>query len=320
MTLHGVGREPVGVDQPIRYDDVNSPAITHRYDLYEADPKHPDRPKVDPSSVDHNHYAALDTSVATIDHDTGRVNAGRGSHSRTFAVATLSVGDKVTTYPLVFEPRKNYLPPKPVVLPPAPLPPLHVAAAAPQAPPSVGPINAPPLPSPGPPAATPTTPPVAPPAPPAPPPPSFGQALPLSLSPKLTPVSFSGSVVPPSPPPVNPAPPSGSAAKKEAKQRQAATAKSEEGGGGQEAANEAQQGGDNGSMSMTRRKNEPLQYTARVRNAQPSAWSRDLLYGGGLIMGGLVLALGWTTVRPTPRRRQPTVPAPAWARTNRPRR
>jgi hypothetical protein len=30
-----------------------------------------------------------------------------------------------------------------------------------------------------------------------------------------------------------------------------------------------------------------------------------------------VLALGWTAMRPTPRRRQPTIPAPAWARSNR---
>jgi hypothetical protein len=45
-----------------------------------------------------------------------------------------------------------------------------------------------------------------------------------------------------------------------------------------------------------------------------SPWSRDLLYGGGLIVAAVALALGWVTVRPTPRRREPELPAPAWVR------
>jgi hypothetical protein len=55
-------------------------------------------------------------------------------------------------------------------------------------------------------------------------------------------------------------------------------------------------------------------FTALDHTGQPSAWPRDLLYGGGLTLIGLTLALGWLTVRPTPRRRTPDVPAPAWQR------
>ncbi|HEX2015699.1 MAG TPA: hypothetical protein VGN69_03315, partial [Solirubrobacteraceae bacterium] len=50
-----------------------------------------------------------------------------------------------------------------------------------------------------------------------------------------------------------------------------------------------------------------------VGSHQPSAWSRDALYGGGLLLAAAILALG-TTVRPTPRRRSPTLPAPSYAR------
>jgi hypothetical protein len=55
-------------------------------------------------------------------------------------------------------------------------------------------------------------------------------------------------------------------------------------------------------------------FTAVTGRHQPSAWSRDLLYGGGLAGAALILALGFTLVRPGPRRREPPVPAPAWAR------
>jgi hypothetical protein len=54
--------------------------------------------------------------------------------------------------------------------------------------------------------------------------------------------------------------------------------------------------------------------TALDRTTQPSAWPRDLLYGGGLGVAALVAALGFSALRPTPRRRPPTAPAPAWAR------
>jgi hypothetical protein len=67
---------------------------------------------------------------------------------------------------------------------------------------------------------------------------------------------------------------------------------------------------------MTRRDRPKLtpSFTLLAREAQPSAWSRGALYGGGLLLAAAVLALGFTTVRPTPRRRQPSVPAPSYAR------
>jgi hypothetical protein len=37
MTLRGYGREPSGNDTPIRYIEIDSPAVTHRYDLLLAD-------------------------------------------------------------------------------------------------------------------------------------------------------------------------------------------------------------------------------------------------------------------------------------------
>jgi hypothetical protein len=62
---------------------------------------------------------------------------------------------------------------------------------------------------------------------------------------------------------------------------------------------------------MTR--HEPNAFTALAHKDQASAWARDLQWGGGLTLMALVLALGWVTVRPTPRRRMPEVPAPARA-------
>jgi hypothetical protein len=128
---------------------------------------------------------------------------------------------------------------------------------------------------------------------------------------------------------VNPAPPSGSAARKEAKQRQAATAKSEEGGarasdqtmaaGGDQA--ESGPGLPGSAMTrntapMTRREpTRPLSsFTPLAHQHQVSAWTRDLLFGGGLAGAALALALAFVTVRPTPRRREPELPAPSWAR------
>jgi hypothetical protein len=116
---------------------------------------------------------------------------------------------------------------------------------------------------------------------------------------------------------VNPAPPSGSAARKEAKQRQAATAKSEEG-----VSEAREQGGDlandrqapSGTSAATRAEHP---FTALAAHPQPSAWPRDLLYGGGIGVAALILALGFTTVRPLPRRRRPPAAAPVWARTPR---
>jgi hypothetical protein len=347
VILHGVGREPLSVNEPAQVDPINSPAITHRYDLVQADPTRPWLPKTDASG----NYLPLDPSVATVNRQTGLVQTGSGTHPRVYAVAVLSVGSMAASYPMVFEPRHNFvqrrsiLPQIPPIVPPLPTPAVHVAAALPQpppppsnpppAPPEIGTLSLPQLPSltPPPPIAA-LTPPAPPPPPNAPPPPpNAPQPIPLALQAKLTPEGINGTVVPPSPPPVNPAPPSGSAARKEAKQRQAATAKSEEGRG---AAPEAQGlGGDLADSplgaqgaQMTRADHQHPYTRARVSMApvpsfsaigahQPSAWTRDLLYAGGLGAAALVLALGFSIVRPTPRRRQPRLPAEAWARERR---
>jgi hypothetical protein len=356
MLLHGVGREPVGISSgntntlqlptppSLRYDEIDSPAITHRYDLVEADPARPWLPKVDPGSPAPNHYVPLDPSVATVDRETGFVRAGSGSHPRVYAIAILSVGDQAASWPIAFEPsrafvqRKPTLPQLPPVIPPPALPPVHLAAAAPTPPPP--PSSAPPTPpeigspmfpqlpslSPPPPVAA-VAPPAPPPPPNAPPPPAQPQPLPLALQAKLSPVGINATVVPPSPPPVNPAPPSGSAARKEAKQRQAATAKSEEGG-----AEQARDAGvdlaggprmPEGTAQMTRnsapfsrrdRDRPQPSITPMARSAQLSAWTRDLLYGGGISGGALLLAFGFATIRPRSRRRSTPAPARAWAR------
>jgi hypothetical protein len=46
-------------------------------------------------------------------------------------------------------------------------------------------------------------------------------------------------------------------------------------------------------------------------HAQPSAWTTGLQWGGGVGLMALALALGFTTLRPTPRGRRhpPVVPA-----------
>jgi hypothetical protein len=68
-----------------------------------------------------------------------------------------------------------------------------------------------------------------------------------------------------------------------------------------------------GGSAMTRRDTiKPgMSITPLRPGAQRSAWLRDLLYGGGLGVVALVLALSFSVVRPTPRRRRPELPAPA---------
>jgi hypothetical protein len=67
---------------------------------------------------------------------------------------------------------------------------------------------------------------------------------------------------------------------------------------------------------MTRRDQvkPSVSFTPIAHRVQPSAWSRDALYGGGLLLMAAVLALAYTTVRPTPRRRTPHLPAPSYQR------
>jgi hypothetical protein len=131
-------------------------------------------------------------------------------------------------------------------------------------------------------------------------------------------------VVPPPAPPINPAPPGG--ARREAKAKQPAAAKSQEGSSGDEAQGSggdlAQERPSGDGSAMTRRDRTKLApsftfLTGSHARPQASAWSRDALYGGGLLLMAAVLALGYTTVRPTPRRRRPELPAPAWVRNQR---
>jgi hypothetical protein len=356
VTLKGTGREPIAttsaysplLTQVTQYDPIDSPAITHLYSLLAADPQHPWQPST-ACGDQPNGYCPLDPSVATIDPVTGRVKAGKGAHPRVYAIALLSVGDRAATWPLVFEPRKNYIPPVPksLIVPAATLPGLRISpelatalpSTTPPPPPPPPPVSGtlPPPPPPPPPPAPPAPPPppaatAAPPPSPAAPspssPPAVPQQEPLSLNIQLHDIGITPSPIPPSAPVVNPAPPSGSAARKEAKQRQAATAKSEE--GDSRAADQSQTlGGDSadsplglpGSNASTRHpatRRDPTRPGASLTpvhaRAQPSAWPRDLAYGGGLLVAAAVFALGFTIVRPRPRRRPPVVPAPVWLR------
>ncbi|MEA2386240.1 MAG: hypothetical protein QOJ22_414 [Thermoleophilaceae bacterium] len=359
MTLRGVGREPIGYGAKVttRFDQLNTTAISHRYDLVMADPEKPYLPLEDANGD----YVPVPAQVATVDRTTGAVRAGRGPGERTYAIAILSVGDKAATWPIAFEPRRSFTaervkltlpalpraarapaaqqPIRPGEAPPPLAPPPAAAPGSPLSSQSLQPPPPPELPSlptinaAGPPPAPSLSAPPPPPPPPAPPPvPPQQQPLPLSLGAKLQAVAIVPSVNPPAPPPVNPAPPGGAAARKEAKQKQAAVAKSEEQqsvgaetqglGGDQADAPLSPQG-----SQMTR--HQPLEATRRaadrptasfspiVRPDPASAWSRGALYGGGLGLATLALVLGFSVLRPRPRRRPPEVPAPAWNRVRR---
>ena len=256
MTLKGVGREPIGYGNEVmtRFDELNTAAITHRYDLVMADPQKPYLPLEDANGD----YVPVPAQVASVDRTTGALKAGRGRGERTYTIAILSVGEKAASWPIAFEPRRSFaaqrarltLPaipraarapaaqqpirlsdvppppaPPPATPPGSPLSSQTLQAPAPPELPSLPTVNAA-----GPPPPPTLNAPPPPPAPPAPPPtPPQQQPLPLSLNAKLQAVSIVPSVNPPAPPPVNPAPPGGAAARKEAKQKQAAVAKSEEG-------------------------------------------------------------------------------------------
>jgi hypothetical protein len=284
--------------------------------------------------------------VGSIDPIKGTITTGRGNHPRVYAIGLLSVGEKAASWPLVFEPRRSYIPVAParVLTPALPAPPqVHVAAIAatspppppsapPPAPPTVGtptlpqlpglpglpPLNTPPPAAPPPPAGAP---------PPAPPASQAPSALSISVSPQSVGFAPPSGVVPPPAPPINPAPPGG--ARREAKAKQPAAAKSQEGASEQadsvDLANKPN--GAPGSSEMTRHADNAVTRRDRVRpgvsftpiahRTQPSAWSQGALYGGAIGIMALVLALGFSTVRPTPRRRTPGVPAPSYARRQR---
>ncbi|MDX6653091.1 MAG: hypothetical protein QOJ38_1872 [Solirubrobacterales bacterium] len=371
--LSGYGREPVGVDVPIRYDEVSSPAITHCYDLVLADPEKPwlalgakdasekqlagaRKPGAgcasrsldsargvtgtvpDPvgGAVEGANpcapYVCLDPDIGRLtDDQQGSIQAGAGNQKRTFVLAILSVGQKVATYPISFEPRPSFTP---EALPPPPPPGSPPAPPPPPAPPGnqLPQIN---LPSPP---AIPNLPIgaglVPPTAPVPPPPPGASNAAPLNLFLSTSGLQLSpqSTVVPPPAPPIQPAPPGG--ARKEARQKQAAT---EDSGAGTDekssdaAGDLAQDGLD---RSMTRRampesgresmgfsradRSRPGQsFTTLSARAHRGDDTPAALYIGGITLLALTLALGYTHARPTPRRRQPELPAPAYARDRR---
>ena len=359
MTLKGYGREPLGTDTSVRMIEINSPAVTHRYDLVMANPEQPYIPLEDANGD----YVPLPSQVATINQQTGALRAGRGRNARTYAIGLLSVGEHAATWPIAFEPRRSFvaqrakltLPPLPrparapaaqqplrlsETAPPPPAPPLATPGSPlssqtlqPPPPPSFPQLpaaQAPPTPqSPAPPQIP------APPAPPAPPGvPPQQQPQPLALGAKVQAVAIVPSVNPPAPPPVNPAPPGGAAARKEAKQRQAATAKSEEGAGEKaeqatgDLANAPEQA--NGAQMSRRGTDRPAPATRRAQDRP--APSFDLIMAreqpsawarGALYGGGLGLAaLAFTAawLIARPRPRRRTPDLPAPAWSRAPRR
>ena len=360
LKLEGIGREPYGADTSIQIDEINSPAITHCYDLVYADPDKPWLPlqaedaseeqlagqgegchtrepaaetesssaaadSADEDSAGECHpYVCLPASIGTINDQTGDVRAGSGNQDRTFGLAVLSVGEKSATWPISFEPRPSFSPPRvPPPPPPQPPPPPPVPANPP-----IGTVGNLSLPTPP---AFPNLPlgaELVPPAPPIPlPPPGAANVAPLNLFLSVPGINIApqSTVIPPPAPPIQPAPPGG--ARKEARQRQAAAQKS-----GSDVGEESREiqslGGDQaagmpgapGEMTRRDRVQPGQSFTPMTHRHQPSAWATGLQWGGGMTLAALVLYFGWITVRPTPRRRTPELPAPAFARAEHPRR
>jgi hypothetical protein len=288
----------------------------------------------DAASSDAGHcapYLCLPSRIGTVEDQSGQIRAGDGRYPETFAIAMLSVDEEVATYPLVFERspafvtspsiRSGALPKLSGARPGAPPPP-----PPPPGLPQIPQVEIPQIPPPpGIPQLSAATPPeLQPPAPPAPPPPSQQPApLDLSVAPPGVSISTPTALIQPPTPPVNPAPPGG--ARREARQRQAAAQKG--GADSSEQSEETQGGGgdlaqgrpDNANAATrqthdftARRRTRPEpSFTALSRTDEPSASAQGVLYGGGIALAAAVLALGFTTLRPTPRRRQPEVPAPA---------
>lgn len=336
MSARGTAVGPLSAEQPQDYMRLTNGSITHRYDLVLADPERPSEPLLD----ERGEYREVPQDVAEIDRQSGRVRASRsGPDAPLRALVILSMGPRAASYPVTFLPRRSAPPrePEPPVRQarsfPRPVVASNPAARLPQPPAQTPPptpqVGTPQLPSPPalPNLPTPNAEGITPPTPPVPlPPPVSPAATPLTLA--VAPVGLNvappTSVVPPPAPPIQPAPPGG--ARREARQRQAATAKSEQ-AGSDEAARGEGSAGDNESFSpmdfsgseATRRERVPpaASFTPLVRQEQPSAWARGALYGGGLTLMALVLAFGWVHGRPTPRRREPRLPAPAWNRDTR---
>jgi hypothetical protein len=318
VQLEGFGREPVSTDAPLRYDDVSSPAITHRYDLVYADPEKPWLPKDGDHADECDPYDCLPETIGSIDPQSGKVVAGSGAQERTYALALLSVGKLSTTYPISFEPRPSFRTPPPP--PVTPLPPVTTPPAAPAPPAPAPPFQPPTIASPPALVPPPAQSPLAPPVPPAPPPSNVAQ-LELFTSPPVLTVAPTIGIFPPSAPVINVAPPT--AARPVEKARKFAVQSSGSDSDAKSGASQAgEMGGDGANAPPTARgaemtRHDPNAFTALAHRDQASAWARDLQWGGGLTLMALVAAFGWITVRPTPRRRVPEVPAPAWAKNRR---
>jgi hypothetical protein len=369
LALNGYGRSPLstgmlsqetGSSGALHYS-ISTPAITHRYDLLLADPDEPwlacaeddigcqelhtnlakptGEAKATPTPTGKDNpcspYLCLPSRIGVVDDQSGQVRAGDGRYPETFAIAMLSVDEKVATYPLVFKRSPSFVTSPSVRsgtlpqssgarpgLPPPPPPPPGL--------PQIPQVDVPQIPPPPAiPQLTAATPPeLQPPAPPAPPPPSQQPApLDLSVAPPGVSISTPTALIQPPTPPVNPAPPGG--ARREARQRQAAAQKGGADGGEEGSGGADGQSADladsppsaHGTSNMTRidaiagprRKPEPS-FTSLSRERAGSG-GQAALYGGGITLAALVLALGYGTLRPTPRRRPPEVPAPAFSRT-----
>ncbi|MDX6651641.1 MAG: hypothetical protein QOJ38_422 [Solirubrobacterales bacterium] len=370
LAFKAYGREPVGTEAPIRYDEISGPAITHCYDLVLADPEKPwlaleakdasdeqlagaqlggcPQRFLDSGSASARNdngaaatapndnasnpcdpYVCLDRSVGTIDSQKGEITAGDGNRSRVFALALLSVADKATSYPISFEPRPSFTPEPPSPInPPPPAPPAPPGTTPPGAAPPPN-IPSPPVP-PAPPLGANLTP-TAPPAVPLPPSNST-PTLNLFTSPTSISVAPSLSLFPPAPPVINVAPPTPARPRQEAKKAAVQSSGSEGDGASsqaQDATGDLATGRDAapGASDMTRHDPNAFRrhaatppassFTPLAHHSQPSAWARDLQWGGGLTLMALVLAFGWITARPTPKRREPELPAPAYARFHR---
>ncbi len=337
LTLKGVGREPPAADTPPRYHRIDSPAITHRYDLLLADPDKPWLPLRD----DQGDYVPVTQrhpgcEVGCVDRQTGEVRAGEGADERVYAVALLSVGELSATYPLVFDPRSARKALAAVDGSPA-APGVAPAAGRPAANPSSPTTGAPT--APGSPSATlelptfPTFPPAAPPQPPQAPGP------PTPASPNAPPPHVAGSASQAAQaassaleaPRVAPVPPGAPHAKPSPKVTpgieaavplQAAVAAIDDDPLDAAAATAdpredllvdiAPAPSMPPGAATTRRAHErpEMQMTALDSADQPSAWTRNAGYGGGLTLAAMVLAGGWLAVRS--RRRAAGAPAPAY--------
>lgn len=329
VAIHGFGREVAGAETPLRYDEISNAAITHRFDLLAADPQRPWLPLVDGDSDAPHHYvplearwgsAAAGAAAPSIDRQSGEIRAGDGPRERTYALATLSVGPRVATWPLVFEPHPRTAVIKPPAPPGAPETPAPSTPRAGLAAPNASGANVPP----GrlPPGALDTSGLPAPPALPEPLPAPNLDRLPAQPASEAVP---SSTPLPPPAPPVQPAAPGGG--RREARQTEGAVERAvlevETEWDDEEGVDPSDAHGAINPMDSPERAFEAkrlegdrrgLAFTSLERSGQPSAWARDLQWGGGLMLTALVLALGWSTMRPGPGRRQAEQPAPAWAR------